>query len=493
MPAPPASKVFPVWARRTVELALLLLAILLCWADVRWALRPGLFLMLDELSNPAQFLNGTYSQIVHVFPEWFFGDRAIGWAFIRLINDWFGFNYTRQLECLLAIHFANCAMALALYRRLGASVPVSIAGLALFGSLWTTANTATYPGEAPDVLCLFFLLASTLVLLSERRGANIVSAILYFAALRTKEFGIVAPIPFTVLVALQLPRQPLRPTVAALLRRLWLHYTVLLVIGLRYFQLYLSYRTSTPAGNPYRVHPGIAAAAKNLAWFTGQIFGRDYTNSTIPALAVVLVLAAIFAWAVYRRNSGLAFGIAAFVFTLLPVCVIEHRADFYVYAPQVFLILALCLLADGAIALCVRGNQARWIAAVCLVLLCFAGCLDFRRSSYFRDRINWTFWIRGTCRRTAHDVDTKLPPLGPGTRIYVRHNATATPWIFLPPCAYLQMVNRQKGISCFIDKPADQVRAVYDADAGPKFLLDYHDNGTFDVLDASRTTAAANR
>lgn len=230
--------------RVAVQALLALLAILLCWAAVRWSLRPGLFPLLDELSNPELFLDGSYHQIVHFFPDSFFGDRPLGWAFVRLVADLFGFNYTKQVECLLAIHFANCAMAFVLFRRLGASVPIAIAGFGLFGSLWTSAQTATYPGEAHDVICLFFLLASVLALLWERRGTTVLSAILFLAALRSKEFAIVTPVAFTVLVAMRLPRMPFGRTLIAIGRRLWPHYLILLVFGLRYLSLYHAYRAS---------------------------------------------------------------------------------------------------------------------------------------------------------------------------------------------------------------------------------------------------------
>jgi hypothetical protein len=477
-----------VWLTRVAEIALALLALLLCWANVRWALRPGLFPILDELSNPTLFLKGSYSQIVHFFPNAFFADRPIGWAFVRFLYDAFGFNYTRYVECLLVIHFANCGMAFLLFRRLGVSVPISLAGLGFLGSLWTTAQTATYPGEAPDVLCLFFLLASVLALLWERRGTSLLSAILFLAALRSKEFAIVAPIAFTVLMALRLPRMPmpLRHTLRSILGRLWLHYAVLLVLGLIYLHLYQRDKVTAIAGNPYRPELHAAAIVNSLSYYTNLIFAADFASWQLPPVALILILAAVFCWAVFRRRAGIAFGVSAYVLTLLPVCVIANRAAFYVYAPQVFLILTLCLLVDEMLVRIEKRGRLRWFIGICIALVCFAWCVEFRRSNYFRDRINWTFGVRGASWRAAHDVDKQLPPMGAGTHVYVNHNPAVVPWLFLAPCPYLQLVNKQRGITCVIDQPTAQLNASYTADPGPKFLLDYHDNGSFTVAASKR-------
>jgi hypothetical protein len=518
-----------VTTRRAVQLLLALFAILLCWKDVSWALRPGLFPVFDELSNPALFLCGSYHQIVHFFPDSFFGDRPLGWAFVRLLADLFGFDYTRQVACLLAIHFGSCGMAFLLFRRLGVSVPISIAGLGLFGSLWTTAQTATYPGEAHDVICLFFLLGSALAILWQRRGAAVLSAVLFLAALRSKEFAIVTPVALTVLVALRLPRMPLRNALASLARRLWMHYLILLVFGLRYLSLYRSYRTGFSHDNPYVMDFHAATLLKSLSYYTALIFGADESPWQLPPLLLALGLGAVLCWAVLRRRAGIGFGVCAYVLLLLPVSLIPNRAPFYVYAPQVFLILALCLLAEEALASVAalrrfrglsfrkqvepirtperslpetprrlfpswaRNDYLGWVAGVCIALACLLWCVEFRRSTYFRDRVNWNLMVRRAAMRSARDVDAQLPPMGPGTHVYVNHSRDTTPWLFVAPCPYLQLVNRQRSIDCVIDKPTDQLRKLYASDRGARYFVEYHDDGSLTVTDSARPAALPNR
>lgn len=467
-------------ARPAVETGLAVLAATLCWVDVRWALQAGLFPILDEVGTRALVLSASYGRILNFFPNTFYADRPLGWAFIKLMGDWFGFDYARQAACLMAIHFANCGMAFRLFRRLGVSVPVSIAGVGLFGGLWTTAQTATYLGEAFDVICLFFLLGSTLAMLSERRGASIVSAVLFLAALRSKEFAIVTPLLLTVLVALRLPRTGFRQTLGGIMRRLWLHYLILVIFGLRYAFLYRTYHALVTPGSPYRMDFHVATVLTSLSYYTGLIFGADGSQWQIPPALLGVVLAMILGWAFVRRRAGVAFGLAGYVLTALPVLLMPNtRAAYWVYTPQVFLILALCLIAEEVFVRPWKSAQQRWAAAVVVALVCLGWCVTFRRSSYFRDRIHWTLTVRRISARTAQEAAAQFPRMGAGTHVYINHSRDVTPWLFVAgPCSYFQIVSREKSITCVMNQPTDRLRALYASDPGPKYFVDYREDGS---------------
>ncbi|MGA2184552.1 MAG: hypothetical protein ABSH47_16130 [Bryobacteraceae bacterium] len=481
--------------RRTVQLLLALVAIALCWVDVSWALGPGLFPIFDELSTRTVFLTQSYGQLIHFFPDTFYADRPLGWAFIRLLADLFGFNYTRQVACLLAIHFANCGLAFLLFRRLGAGIPISIAAVALFGSLSTTAQTATYLGESFDVICLFFLLASALAILSAWRGAAFLSAVLFLAALRSKEFAIITPFLLTVLVALRLPRMPLRHALVSLVRRLWMHYLILLVFGLRYLSLLSHYRAKLAPDSAYFMDLHVTTVLKSLSYYTALVFGADESRWQLPPVPLALGLGAILCWAVLRRRAGVAFGVCAYVLTVLPVCLMPNtRAPYWVYAPQLFLILVLCLLAEEGVASLGKREHLRWVAGVCIALACLSWCVAFQRSPYFRNRVNWNLGIRRACLRTTRDVNAQLPRMGPGTHVYVNHGRDTMPWLFVAgPCSYFRIVNQQFSITCVVDQPTDQLRALFASDRGAKYFVEYHDDGSITVTGSARPAAAPNR
>jgi len=481
--------------RIAVNACLALFAAILCWAAVCWAFRPGQFPVLDELGNMAPFLDTSYHGVVHLIPSWPYNDRPLGFAFQRLLFDWFGYNYPREVIPLLAVHFANCLMSFALFRRLGASIPIALGGIALYGTLCTTAQTATYIGAAFDVLCLFFLLGSTLSFLSEKRGSSILSALLFLAALRTKEFAIFTPGLLTLLGYLRLPPMPFPRKVTALARRLWLHYLFMLVIGLRYLSLMSAYSKALSPGDPYRMDLRLTTLLDSLAYYTALIFGADDSIwMPVPwVIGVALLLALV--WALLRRRPGLAFAVCAFILFLQPISLMPHqRAVYYTYAPQLFLILAICLLIEDALALLRRLPRWRWIAGVAIALVFLAWCVHFRRSAYYRNRVSWNVQIRRTSMRTRLEA-AALPRLGPGTHVYVSHREGTLPWLFLPPCAYLRVVNRQRTIDCEADKPRDRLFARYAAYPGPKLLLDYNDDGSFTVAAhaSAEATPAANR
>ena len=331
---------------------------MLCWYAVAWELRPGLFPILDELGTKAIVSFVSYRQILNFFPNQFYADRPLGWAFIRLVNDWFGFNYEGQAACLSILHFANCALAFRLFRRLDLNLPLTIAAISLYGSLWTTAQTATYIGEAFDIVCLFFLLGSVLAILSEMRGASILSAVLFLAALRSKEFAIVTPPLLTILVALRLPRMPFRTAVTAIARRLWLHYTILLIFGIRYLVLFREDHTTLAPGSAYRMDWHLGTVLQSLAYYTTLIFGLDDSPHKAPPILLALAFAAMLCWALFRRNPGMAFGVAGYVFTALPALLMPYtHAVFWMYGPQLFLILALSLLANEVLAVTLSSDH----------------------------------------------------------------------------------------------------------------------------------------
>jgi hypothetical protein len=230
------SRLTPLQIAAWIARALIgLWAVLLCWEGVSWAFRSCPMLSQDELNNLGWTSLVPYSQILRLIPDAIYNDRPTGFALERFLFNRFGFNYTPQLVCFLAFHFANCGMALVLFRRLGLRSTIAMAALGVFGALSTTAQTATYLGASFDVLCTFFLLGSTLAILSERKSFWYLSALLYLLALRSKEFGIVIPVFLTALVAIR-PAEGLAPRRALLetARRLWLHYVILLAFGARY-------------------------------------------------------------------------------------------------------------------------------------------------------------------------------------------------------------------------------------------------------------------
>jgi len=461
-------------------LLFVLAAAVLCWKGVGWAFHQPTFLFADEIGNLPWSASWSYSGLFHFFPDQVYNDRPLGSALELFLYQLFAFDYTRQLSCFLLIHFSNCLLIYAILRRLDVSLPLSAACVGLFGALSTTAQTATYIGASFDVLCTFFLLASIFTILGEKRWCHYLSAVLFLLALRSKEFAIVTPVILTMLVAWRAAGgRSARQTLRTVLARLWLHYLVLIAFGARYLYFMLHMRDSIPASDPYYMDFRLATVVHSVLYYVALAFGReDFSLNWLPP-GILLTLAV---YGLVRRRIGVWIALAAFLLTILPVATLPRlRTPFYVYGPQVFLLLAICLLLEDVAGLVSKRSTVRWAATACAAagLLCYGAAL--RRTVYYRSRIGFTQTVRSACALSAADARAKLGAIGPGSHIYLNHG-NQTPYLMTAgPCRFLRILRHDDSISCVIGKPYEELRKLYDLDASEKYFVDYQPGGSLAV------------
>jgi len=466
-------------AARIAGLLIALWAVFLCWVGVSWAFRAWPMLAQDELNNLGWPLRVSYAQVLHIFPQAIYNDRPMGFALERFLFECFGFNYSPQLICFLAIHFANCALAFLTFRRLGLRMPLAIAAIGVFGTLGTTAQTATYLGASFDVLCTFFLLGSTIAILSERKWCWILSAFLYLLALRSKEFGIVIPIVLTALLAIRAARGlPLRRMALDIGRRLWLHYTILLVFSVHYLWLAKDMRAKLPPGTPYYMDFSPITLLKSFAYYAALAFGaEDHASGVVSA-----VMLAILVYAIVRRRAMILAGFGIYLLTVLPVSLLPNiRAPFYAYGPQIFLLLAVALFLQDILDLAIRKDSTRWWVSACIALAMLTAASALRESQYFRDRVHWSWMVRGVCGTSAAGIQKQLAGIGSSAHVYI-NSGPETPWLFeYGDCVYLRTLRRSESIQCIIHKPEPELQALYDSDPSEKYFVDYAPDGTLTV------------
>ena len=428
-------------------------------------------MILDEIGNLPRFLTGLTWRGVNILPHFAYNDRPVGFMLERWWFEIFGFNYRPQLLCFLSIHFANLLLGFFLMRRMGASALATLAALCVFATVTTTAQTATFIGAIFDVLCLFLMLASTLAFLSKKPGAAVLSAFLFFLALRTKEFAIVLPV---LLLALAYCEKNLR--------RLWIHLVIWAVFLVQYAVLIRRMIPSMPAGNPYTIRADPRTILTSFVYFTSLIFHEDGHPRRGPV--ILLLVVAMAAYALYRRRGWILWTVAAYALTLLPVAIIPgNRAPFYVYAPAMFLLFAAALTVEDIIALTTADQRQRWItvaAATALVLLSVA---LFQKGPYFKNRIAYALFQRSTAQRTASDLTTLLPGIPPGSWLFVYQGANPS-WLLLPgPCNYLNLPLRRPAYNCSLSNSPDEARKQYAAQKPPKYYLVYSADGSLRLGD----------
>ena len=434
-------------------------------------MQPGLSMILDEISNLHRFMGGLNWSGVTILPHFAYNDRPVGFALERWWFEIFGFNYRPQLVCLLSIHLANLVLGFFLIRRLGASVLASLAALCVFATLSSTAQTVTYLGAIFDVLCLFFILASTLAFLSKKPATAAFSALLFFLALRTKEFAIVLPV---LLLAIAYYEKTLR--------RLWIHLSIWAVFLIQYARLIRRMIPSIPASNPYTIRADPRTILTSFLYYTSLIFHEEaHPRRVVVVFALVL---AITAYALYRRRGWILWTLAAYALTLLPVTIIPGmRAQFYVYAPAMFLLFAAALMVEDIIELSTANQRERWVTVAAAVGVVLLSIVLFQKGPYFKNRVAFTLFQRQSAQRTASDLTTLLPSIQPDSWLFVYQGVNPS-WLLLPgPCDVLNLPLHRQAYHCILTDSLDDARKQHAAQKPPKYYLLYSADGSLRLGD----------
>ncbi len=457
----------------TLSFELLTAAVCLyfCWHAINWALQPGLFMILDEISNLHMFPAGLDWHFATILPHYAYNDRPIGFVLERWWFEIFGFNYRPQLLCLLTIHLANLVLGFFLLRRIGASVLATLAALCVFGTLSTTAQTVTYLGAIFDVLCLSFILGSTLAFLSKKPAAAVLSALLFYLALRTKEFAIVLPVLLLAIAYFE-----------KTLPRLWIHLCIWAVFLIQYALLIRRMIPTIPAGNRYTIHADPRTILASFLYYTPLIFHEDaHPRRAIVVLALVVALAL---YAAYRRRGWILWTLSAFALTLLPVTIIPgNRVPFYVYAPAMFLLFAVALTLEDLVGLLIVNPGTRRVTVAAATAVVLLSVVLFQKGPYFKDRIGATLLERRSAQRTANDLSTLLPSLAPDSQWLVYQGGNIS-WLLYPgPCIYLNLPLRRQAYNCILSDSLDDARKQYAAQKPPKYYLVYSADGSLRLGD----------
>ena len=440
--------------------------------------------MLDELINVPWDPHLSYGNWLYLMPEVLYNDRPLGRVTEIFLYKTFAFDYSRSVAAFLLLHFANCVLAYRLFRELKVSAPIGAGCIALFGSLTTTAQTATYLGASFDIVCTLFLLSSMLASLGRRWFHPWLSACFYLLALRSKEFSIVLPLVLTVLLfwqesSAQKAKSSGFVILRAVLRRLWMHYAIFAVWGTWY--LHLALKDPIPAGNPYHLQFQLPTIVRSLVYYIALAFQRDESRRIwLPATLFLLIVL----YGFVRRDLRMLFALCAFLLLILPAAALPNmRSPFYAYCPQIFVILAIALLLDSLTLSIPAAHLHKWGALTLATILLLCG-FAVQSGSYFRARVAWIRNARSACARTARSVEAYLQHIGPSSHLYFS-SGSDIPFLMVPgPCHYLHLIRHDDSIPCWIQKPEAELRALYDADRSEKYFLDYSADGSFTVRDS---------
>jgi hypothetical protein len=447
------------------------------WAGVGWAFQKGTVLIQDELGNLAWQMHVFWPTSIRLLPQIAYNDRPAGFILEGFLYSVFGMNYRPQLACFLVLHFANAALCRFLFRRLKVPALLCAAGVGVLCTLATTAQTATYLGASFDVLCTLFLLCSTLAVLRHSPIMWYVSALAYLFALRSKEFALAFPFVLLVLIVGEnLKTLPLRGALAEAARRLWLHFLILGVFAYTYFSLLRKFVPEQPSASTYHMALEPRNIVDALAYYSTLIVGMErFAGSLIPLFALGIALC----YAAFRKHVALLFSLGAYMVTLLPVCLLPNiRAPFYVYCPQIFYVLSICIILSDAVEYFVKSPRDRRLVVLGVSVLLLSGASAFRTSQYFRDRVHFYWMVRESCTVSARDVRQQLGKVGSGSHIYVS-SGEEVPWFFSTTvaCDGVKLLRHDQSIDCIARKPEAELLRLYADDPAEKYFVDYAPGG----------------
>jgi hypothetical protein len=317
------------------------------------------------------------------------------WGQLKL----FGPRARRFHAVSVGLHALNALLVSALYWRCFRRVLLGgVAGL-LYATHHIPFLAVYWVSGLQELLMVFFALISLNLYVAAfepgrqgrwRVGLFVLSLICYTLALLSKEMAITLP---GLLILLEL--------VLAWLQRRGVQWGLLVERVLGYVVLaclYLVLRPQMadlvmPDDGPYALRfSGVTLLDNVYAYLGDVLYVRDWIQ-TAPTRAVLscvafLLLTALVAWRSRRSRPVIAFGLAWFLLTLLPVLGLSRRAyGFYAYLPLVGMagvlaaLIATLVDAVHSAILTVDGPR-RWVArlaAAALAVLLATGWLWFSR------------------------------------------------------------------------------------------------------------------
>ena len=199
----------------------------------------------------------------------------------------------------------------------------------------------------------------------------------------------------------------------------------------------------------------------------------------------MLFLALVMAgYALYRRRGWILWALAAYALTLLPVTIIPgNRAQFYVYAPAMFLLFAIAFTVEDIVALATVSERKRSIALAVATVMVLISVALFQKGPYFKNRVGYALFQRRGAQRTASDLAALLPGIPPDSWLFI-YQESDNSWLLYPgPCDYLNLPLRRHAYNCVLSDSPAGARQQYAAQKTPKYYLVYSADGSLRLGD----------
>ena len=268
-------------------------------------------------------------------------------AYFWVVGPWFGANPLPYFLLNLALHASSVALVYLVARRCHASILAATVAAALFGASRLGFGALAQAVGFDDLLALALSLTACLAVASRRPIIRTLGLVVFVGALLAKESVMLLPLAWLVV--------PMEEKLANRVRR-WGPLLLAAVLWMAYL-LGTNVRHSMLGGPAYRTGLGLGAIGRLLSYaqWSVDVWTRtpDYTGrpleihwATGALVLAVWISMAVWTW---KRSKLVAFGLAWWLFGIIPVIPLIHQRNaYYVYEAWVGVGLALGGLFDAA-------------------------------------------------------------------------------------------------------------------------------------------------
>jgi len=256
-------------------------------------------------------------------------DRPTGWALIYLLNRLNKNNYHIQLISILCLHLTNSFLLYILLKKRNINKVLSACGAIIFTHNFPANKSAFYIGAVFDITCCTFLLLSLIYYSNKYIYKTSLSLIFYHISVRSKEMSIF--LPFYLLCSEFITKNTTTKNFAKYISPFLI---ILLLCIASYATRDFFQINSFTDGNFYQLNFSFNTIGSNFIHYVRQIIPD---NNFILSVIILLYFIGLI-----QLNRNLIISIVGFVLFLLPVLAYKyHRADYFLYVPNIFFSMAI--------------------------------------------------------------------------------------------------------------------------------------------------------
>jgi hypothetical protein len=390
----------------------------------------------------------------------------VGAIIIKAIYEIAGLHVKYFQYFQLILHIINCSLLYLISKKYIGRFAALLSGI--LAGTWIAANTAVFWTAA-----IFDLFGATLCLLSiliwqksccDKRNVmwSVLGAIIYFLAIRTKEFTIGLPV-FLFFTSVILEKKKILETIKLLTP----YFAIMLILSGLYLKLLFS--SSALLGNKNEIYGLFFSEIFNAcAFYFSKIFDSNSISSIKIISKISVFTLAGFLSLSYRKT--LFIGLSGFFIMLGPTLLLANHLDpLYLYAPHFFMAFAI----GGLCTINFFWELITILLSISLVFISlnskhYTNQINFydTKTALFRDQFNWF-------RNNFEEIIMNSTIFISGLEPYFNSFSYG-------PGYSLKIAYKDKNLKVVLEKPKETLQAEFCKAPSPKYFITFDGSKAID-------------